>query len=1141
MKNALRKDFIREIRKNTGRFLSIFFIVMLGSAFFAGVRSAGPDMKITEDDFFKRSKMMDIRIISTLGITDNDLRQIRKIDGVAKVAGGFTQEVIVNEKDRQFVLKLIAATKGINELILTEGRLPEKKGEVVADAALDGYEIGDTLRVSSGTEDALSESINREEFTIVGFGNLPYYLDTSRGSGSIGNGKVEAFAVALPEVFCLDAYTEAYLLVDGAGEYNSYSDEYKVLVDRVSDEIEGIKGELNERRYNEVVAEAEEKIADAETEIADGEKELSDARAELDDAKQELHDAWDELTDAKKELEKGEKELRDGRKELSDARKELDVAERELLDAKAELDRGGEQLSSSRQEIDKGRAELEATRSRLDLAKTELAGTEKQLSEGAASLAAAKKSLEENRRELDARQAELDAARAGGMELPEGVEAQLAEGEARYAAGLAAYESQERTYQAGVAAYEAGKAEYEAGKVQFEEGEKAFTAGLAQYEEALAKYNAGKSEYEAGRAQYDSGRTKYENGMKELEEAEQEYAEGWTKYEDGLAEYKEGLAEYLDGEAEYQEAYAEHMPEIEDAKRDVAQAKEDLRKLKKPKLYALDHDKIASVAGLAQDAERMDSLGNVFPVIFFLVAALVSLTAMTRMVDEQRLQIGTLKALGYSSGAISWKYLKYALIPSVLGGAIGVLAGERIIPKIIVDAYQILYTGLDRTLTPFHLGQGALAVIVATACTCFAAWAACASKLREKPASLMRPDAPKSGKRVLLENIPPIWKRMSFTQKATTRNLFRYKKRFFMTVAGIAACMGLIIVGFGLYDSITAVAKRQYKEIFLQEATLSVDTAASDAEIRSLQETVRKTEGIDEALALAEIAATLYAGDAERTAMLYIPERAENIGHFLRFQDRVSKKPYSYPTDGVGLSEKTAAMLGVKVGDIIEIEEDDEGERVSARVSVIVENYVGHYCFLTDETYRSLFHTAPEYNEIMVRYEETSKENESRLGSALIAQKACTSIQFTTERQKVIDDMLKTLTLVTWILLISAGLLAFVVLYNLNNINITERKRELATLKVLGSHDGEVAMYVYRENLVLTILGIALGCLVGKILHLFTILTVEVDLMMFGRHVSAPSYLKSALITILFTVIVNTFMFYSIRKINMIESLKSVE
>ena len=561
--------------------------------------------------------------------------------------------------------------------------------------------------------------------------------------------------------------------------------------------------------------------------------------------------------------------------------------------------------------------------------------------------------------------------------------------------------------------------------------------------------------------------------------------------------------------------------------------------MEEPEWYVLDRTLTEATVSYDQNAERMANLGQVFPVIFFLVAALVSLTAMTRMVDEQRMQIGTMKALGYGSSTIAGRYFWYAMLATVTGGIIGIALGERFLPWLIIVSYGIAYPGLLRCLTPINWDQAILGLAAACACTGLATLAACYNQLKAQPAAIMRPEAPKGGRRVLLERIPFIWKRLSFNQKSTVRNLLRYKKRFLMTVVGVGGCMGLLLVGFGLHDSINEIAKRQYVHIFTYEASATYASAAEENERQALLDAVRASDGVTGAMELSITSADLLHDKALQSVSLFVADPAQ-IGDFLELRHRTTGEEVAYPAEGAFISEKTAAMLDLKVGDSIEIRR--EGERsVRIQVTDIVENYVLHYLFISPQTYRQLYGKPVKNNTIYMNYGEKTPEEEAELGRNLMSMDACAGVGFVTDLEKSIDDMLSVLGAVVAVLIASAGLLAFVVLYNLNSINIMERRRELATLKVLGFYDGEVALYVYRENIILTLVGIALGLVFGTVLHRFVIVTVEVDLMMFGRNVSNLSYALSSLITLGFAVLVNGIMFFGLRKVDMIESLKSVE
>lgn len=1447
---AFRKDFIREITKNKGRFLSVFFIVLLGAAFFSGIRSAEGDMKVSADRYYDEVNYMDLKVLGTLGLTDDDLADIAKTDGVKAVYGGKTVEVLHDIGESEQVVKLIALTDSVNEPRVVKGRMPEKEDEILVDTQFlksSGCEIGDQVTFTSGTEDPLSDSLTGDTFTIVGSATLPYYMDLNRGTGSIGNGSINSFALLLPEAFTSDLYTEIYVQADGAQEEASYSDAYDETVKAVQTKIEALEDAACDRRYTAVKTEGQEKIDDAKQQVVDAEQKLADAKTELDDGAQQLADAKVTIADKEQELLDGEQTLKDKEQELLDGKQTIAEKEQELLDGKqaiaekeqellsakatiadkeqelvsgkatlkdkeaelasgkatleakaaelesgkatlsqkaAELESGKTTLNQKAAELESGKAALEAKAKELSDGKTQLAAKETELASGKteleekmAQLSAAKTELSQKQTELNAakeqlsvKETELNAAKeqlSAAREELESKKEETAAGRAQYEAQKAAYEEQKNQYETAkdqlaqlggqlsdveaaqtevagqieaitaqldglteedevyaslleqktaleakqtelaqqlstmheqktfleqnIAAFEAASAEAEAqlvaaeaqitdaenqlaaadaqltekeqecaagedelaaAKEELENGEAQVTAGLAQIadgeaqtsayqkqlEDGEAQLNAAKAQIEEGEAQIEANRSKLEegeaqlaaaraqiadgeqqiasyqqtiqsgeaqlaegrktiadgesqladakqtisNGESQIAEAKQSIADGETQLaeakqtiadgESQLAEAKQTIAdgetqladakqeiadgkisiadakqeiadkekELEDGKAEYEKAKADAEPEIADAKQEIADGEKTLADLKKPTWYVWGRNKVTSTESFGQDAGRISNIGKFFPVIFFLVAALVSLTTMTRMIEEQRQQIGTLKALGYSDGVIAFKYFAYAMLSTVSGALAGVVVGEKILPWVIMNAYGMLYTGLPYYMTPLNWEQGGLAILASAACTGVATIAACYKELAAGPAELMRPEAPKNGKRIFLERIGVLWKHLNFTQKSTVRNLVRYKKRFFMTVIGIGGCMGLILVGFGLQDSITAIAKNQFVSLFTYQANAVLNSDVDESEKEALQTDLENYSGIDELLEMYCQNIELQTDKKTVDAVLEVPKELTNFNDFYAFRDRKSGEVYEFPTDGgAAISEKTATMLGVKAGDTVQLKKGDD--IVDVKISIIVENYVRHYLYLAPDLYEELFGGAPDYNQLLMKYQDMSGNYETALGEKIMTYDGVAAISFTSDLIDQIDNMLRSLDIVIVVLIVSAGLLAFVVLYNLNNINITERQRELATLKVLGFFDGEVASYVYRENMVLTLFGVIAGMGIGTFLHHCVIQTVEVDLMMFGRNVFPRSYGWSALITLAFALFVNFMMFYRLRKIDMIESLKSVE
>ena len=666
-----------------------------------------------------------------------------------------------------------------------------------------------------------------------------------------------------------------------------------------------------------------------------------------------------------------------------------------------------------------------------------------------------------------------------------------------------------------------GKSQIAAARSQLDSTKSQITDGKAQIQSAWALLNEKEDTLNASKAQLASG--------------EQELADGRSEYEQAAKEAEEqitdGQAKITDGEKQ-----------LTDAKQQIADAKAEIKKIENPKWYVQTReDALTEYQGYGDNADRMRSIGKVFPVLFFLVAALISLTTMTRMVEEQRVQIGTMKALGYGKAAIAGKYIGYALIATLGGSIFGVLAGEKILPFIIIYAYMILYKHLPAILVPYHMSYALQASGIAVACTLIATIASCYKELAAEPAELMRPAAPKQGKRILLERIGIIWKHLNFTWKSTVRNLIRYKKRFFMTIFGIGGCMALMVVGFGLKDCIYEIVSLQYEKVQFYDAATYMSDDISEENRQQLHDYLDQNADIKETIEARMQKTDVKSASGKKTLYLMVPSDNEKIEDFLSFHSRTNKdEVYSLKKDEVILTEKMASLLNVKVGDELTIEDEDRGDQ-TVTVGAICENYMSHYLYLSPEKYEELYGVPAEYNTIIYSVKDGKDDQIEKIGTKLLSMDGVLNVSYTSSIEGRLDDMLRSLNLVIVVLIVSAGMLAFVVLYNLNNINITERQRELATLKVLGFYDGEVASYVYRENILLTIIGSVVGMVLGNLLHRYIILTVEVEEAMFGRQIHWQSYLYSFLFTVAFSLFVNWVMFYKLKKIDMVESLKSVE
>ena len=1283
---ALHKDFWMEIRKSKARFISIFLIVALGVAFFSGIQASSPDMRYSGDAYYEAAKLMDLKIQGTLGLTQRDVKAVSDIDGVELAEGGYSTDVMSGEDDARKVLHLESISSNFNLLTADEGRIPEKSGEIFLDkpfAKNRGYKIGDTISVS---EDGDSELLKKTTYTVVGIGSSPLYISFNRGNTTLGSGEVSGFGYILPEDFEQEAFTQIYIMVHESGDVISYTDAYDNLIRKIQKRVEGIEKEQCSLRYDEIVAEANEKLDDARKELEDGKKEseekLGDAKKKLDDGqkkyedgKKEYEDGKQQLSDAKKELTDGKQQLADGRKQIEDgwsqlnsakqqvedglsqlnsARSQLADSEAQINEKQAELTAGYEQLNAAKQqvsdgeaqlreaektleskqaELDSGREQLETGKNTIKETKTALTGQKEQceaglvqVSEGESQISSSEEALSGQQAQLDeltsqkealsSQAAELQAqydagAEAGKTEeelaelstqiqtlngqisameeqinagqtqingaqaeltakkselaqtraelesslgqINEGfsqikeqeetlsrTEAQLNEGQEELDKGKKELETKKAELSAAKEEIAANQATLDDGQSQLDSARAQLSSGRQQLEEKQAQLNAGQAEIQANtekltssQAELDANEQKLLDGEKEIRENEQKLKDAKKDLEDAKKKLSDGKKEYQDGKKEADDKIAEAQQKIEDAQKEVDD-------IETPEWIISDRNDLPEYSDFGDNAERLKNIGKVFPMIFFLVAALISLTTMTRMVEEQRTQIGTMKALGYGKASIASKYLSYAFLATVGGSIAGVLFGEKVLPFIIIQAYGIMYWNIgDHMQLDYELQYALIASGAAVICTMGATLFSCAKTLAETPASLMRPPAPKEGKRILIERISFIWKHLSFSWKSSMRNLFRYKKRLFMTIFGIAGSMGLMLVGFGLYDSIMDIAILQYDQIQHYDAMVINDEDATDSQEKDLLKFLDGNSEIDHYTRVQLTKMTAPKEKGSVSIYVYVPENTENFKEDVTLRDRKSHEQYELTDDGAVICEKTASLIGVKAGDKITLEKDNRKYKV--KITAVTENYMGHYVYMTPPCYEKTFGEKPEYSSTVYTMKEDAESDLETLGNAILKYPAALSISYTSSTAGQVERMLGSLGAVIWVLIISAGMLAFVVLYNLNNINITERQRELATLKVLGFYDGEVSQYVFRENILLSFIGILAGAVFGIFLHRYVITTVEVDAVMFGRNIKPISFVYSGLITFGFSMFVNMVMHFKLKKINMVESLKSVE
>ncbi|WP_416198405.1 MAG: FtsX-like permease family protein [Sporanaerobacter sp.] len=1014
MKNTLLKDTFRSIRNTLGRFLAIFAIVALGVGFFAGIKATAPDMKITADKYFDDYNLMDIWLISTKGFNEKDIEAIEKVDGIDEISLSYSMDVLVDDGENTRVVKLLSIPENIyeensyiNKVNLVKGRYPKNSGECLAESGsmtTESLSIGSKIKIYSGTDEDISENLKKDEYTVVGLVESPLYISFERGTSTIGNGKIESYIMIPEENFKLPVYTDIYLTVKDAKDVFTYSDEYDEILDPVQKNLKDIGKIREEERYDEIIAEANEKLDEVKRELKEGEEKQ----------KAELKKAEEDLSKAKAEIDRGERDLKNKENEfyktIRDAEKRLNEEEKKLKQGEEEYYKN---LNYFNEMKDKTEKELEEETQKLILAEQELQNAKKNIDEG-------KIKLEEERKKLEASKKKA----------------------------------------------------------------------LKEFDEARNRLNSAKKEYE-------SGCEEYLNEKKESEE------------------------------------------KLDEAREKIAKGEKELKEIEKPKWYVLKRSETRDFIDYGMAADRIDAIAQVFPLFFFVIAVLVCLTTMTRMVDEERGYIGSLKAMGYSNMHIASKYLIYAAIASISGSIVGLLIGFKVFPTVIFNSYRIMYI-MPSVITEFNTFYAIISTAGAVFATTMAALVACYSELREIPALLLRPKSPKMGKRILLERIGFIWSRLKFTQKVTARNLFRYKKRFFMTIIGISGCTALLLAGFGLKDSIVSIAVKQFDEIYKYQMALEFKDGINKGETNGVVDFLKEDSRIKDYMLVKEQALDIGKGNIEKTANLIVPENLDEINNFIILRNRISGEKILVPENGVVLTEKVAKLLKANVGDEIYIKVEED-KKAKVKVAGITENYSFHYIYMSPYLYEKAFGKDVEFKKILVKTVDTDKAFEDKISKEILKYKDVSSINFIAGMSKSFKDTIGSLNYVVLVLIFSAGALAFVVLYNLTNINISERIREIATIKVLGFYDEEVSKYVYRENVILTIIGTAVGLVLGVFLHKFIILTGETEFIMFGREIRFVSFVYSAILTIFFSLLVNFVMYFKLKKIDMVESLKSID
>lgn len=1085
---SMRKTAFREIRGSMGRFMAILAIIALGVGFFSGVKVTTPAMVNMMSDFMNESNLNDYRIVSTLGWDKDSIADFATQDDVKYAEGGYSLDVIyIDENNDELVIKTHNISENVNGLLLQEGRMPENPNECVV-MAHGGFKVGDTFKISSKNSEDTVNSLNESEFTVVGRVNSSNYVNYKIGNTSVGDGSFDGFVYLMDSAFNMDYFTDIYIKFNQ--DYQIYSDDYKDFIESKSDFWEDIAQQQADLRYNRIISDAQSEIDDARQELDDertrAQKEFDDAKVKLDDAEAELNSALDELRNAKKEIEDGKKKLSDAKTEIDNGRTELTEAEKTLADTKITLDENEQKLIDGENQLADGQAQLDSAWAEFHTGEAEYNAQETafytQYGDALAMIDYLPPEQQEMLRsglaKLEQAKSQIDNARA------------------------------ELEYQQSV--LDGSRAELQSGRTEFEQGK-------AQYEQGLADYEKAKSELEKGEKEY-------RDGMKEIEDAEKKYNDGNDDYASGHSVYTDNYDEYVTGMADFER-------EIADAEQDISEAEQEIADIEKPEIYLLDRDMNIGYSTFKNDAEIVEQIAKVFPIFFILVAALVCMTTMSRMVEERRTEIGMFKALGYSETAIMGKFMFYSGSAAFIGCILGFFAGTYAFPAIIWVTYKLMYIPLDIPYL-FDWKLLILAVGASFLCSLGMTWISCRVELAETAANLMRPKAPKAGKRVLPEKIPFIWNRLKFLHKVSLRNIFRYKGRLFMMIIGIGGCTALLLTGFGLKDSVARFANVQYDEIQITDAIVSYEPENVGKVRRMLNE---KSYGF---LLYRESSWDLICDSGAKSISLETVESFDNMPDFMNFRTEDGVK-LEYPELNEALiCHSISDRYGIKQGDEITLRDPDMKE-MHLKVTGVFENHVYNYIYINKETYKAQLSEDVELNGAFMNFRDG--DDIDSVSAELLEKADISYISVLEESKASMAETMSSLDYIVLLVIVCAAGLAFIVIYNLTNINITERTREIATIKVLGFFRNETSAYVLRENIVLTSLGILFGLGLGILLHRFVMSQIVVDVIEFSVRILPMSYVFSIILTFVFNFLVNIFMQIKIEKIDMATSLKSVD
>ncbi|MDS1002051.1 FtsX-like permease family protein [Clostridium sporogenes] len=1132
--NAYKKSIKREILSSKARFISILVIIFLGVAFYSGIKSSGPDLKASINEFFREQNLMDSKIVSSIGFNNNDLKLLENNDKVLEYSA--MHNIDVNLTNINSVVKFMdynpKEPTNINKFIVTEGRLPKNSGEISLDENVlkenKNLKIGDDYIIESAED--LDKYFNKKTFQIVGFVQSPMYIENiSRGTTTVGKGSVDYFAILNNNDISMDVYTEIYVRFKNVVGLDSYSDKYKETMEENNKYLESLYSNRVIERIEEVKLDGEKEVDKAYEKIEDGEKKLKDAQKEIDNGKEELLYGKNQYEEA---VKKYQQEIKNGQVQLAESEKQLESAQKELTKHKEQFLEGEKQLQMAKNKLDNSKQEflnqgidptegIKEYENQIDSLEV-LITTYNTLSNDMKEIV---NSLEEGdkipREKIQYWKSAISNPSLGLNGLSDMIN-NLEENSTNI--NLLLSISKE---------IESASKNVSENKSKLEilvDGISKYKQGVIIYEEQFRRFNEESIKFKEAQEQLDKGKEELLKGKVDLEEGKKQ---GQLELDNAKKELDTSNQKLLDGEKEINK----NKEKLINSRKKVDKEKEKLDDLKDSKYYFFDREDNPGYSTYKTSIESLDKIASVFPVFFFLVAALICLTTMTRMVEENRVEIGTLKALGYRNLEIASKFVVYAALASIAGSVIGILVGSNILPYIINKAYSSTFTLPDVKIN-YYLYYIIQSLVASIFCTVGAALIVLRGELKENPSNLMRTKAPKLGKKILLERITVLWKRLNFNQKVTVRNLFRYKQRMLMTILGISGCMAMLVAGMALGKSNSSVMDIQFEKLFKYDAMVVFNDNNNEKEREEYNKSLNNLKGYESSLNIYQDGVTFSKeGINKQDAIMYVPENTDELNKYILLNDRENGTKYKLSNDGVIINEKLAKILGASVGDNITLTDSNNNSH-KVKVENIVENYAGHYIYLSPSYYKKIFNSKPTYNAQLLKL-NSDREDDSKISSTLMNNDKVINVTLTSKLRSLSESA--DLGLVMIVIIVASGSLAFVVLYNLININVSERIREISTIKVLGFYDNEVAMYIFRENIILTILGILSGSFMGKLLYIFLVSTAEIDNMMMIPTVNSGSYVTSGLITVFFSILVMIFMHIKLKNVNMMDALKSIE